>query len=52
LFHLFLEENPDAKGKIKKSSFLSLRPPQVKKPKKFTDMSVNFALKGEGPKIN
>jgi hypothetical protein len=38
LFHLFLEENPDAKGKIKKSSFLSLHPPQVKKPKKFTDM--------------
>jgi hypothetical protein len=41
LFHLFLEENPNAKnakGKIKKSSFLSLRPPQVKKPNKFTDM--------------
>jgi hypothetical protein len=28
-----LEENPDAKGKIKKSSFLSLHPPQVKKTK-------------------
>jgi hypothetical protein len=38
LFHLFLEENPDAKEKIKKSNFLSLHPPQVKKPKKFIDI--------------
>ena len=51
LFHLFLEENPDAKGKIKKSSFLSLRPPQVKN-QRSSQTCVNFALKGGGHKIN
>ena len=29
LYHLFLDENPDAKGKISKSSLPELRPPHI-----------------------